>query len=144
MNIKAATLQLVAGDATPQSDEMRLDQVFFALADPVRRSILERLDGHALLVSELASAYDISLQAVSRHIQVLVRAGLVQQARSGRISRCSLDVGALYRAAVWMNRYSKYWQEQFDTLAATLAKIDGLPAGDARRRHGTRRPARRK
>jgi DNA-binding transcriptional ArsR family regulator len=144
MIMKSAPLQLVTHHITPQAEEMRLDQVFFALADPVRRSILERLDGHALLVSELASAYDISLQAVSRHIQVLVRAGLVQQARSGRISRCSLDVGALYQAAVWMNRYSKYWQEQFDTLAATLAHIDALPAAEPRRKRGAKRPARRK
>ena len=125
--MKAAPLQLVGEPPLPQVDDLRLDQVFFALADPVRRSILERLDGHALLVSELAAAYAISLQAVSRHIQVLVRAGLVQQARSGRISRCSLDVGPLYQAAVWLNRYSKYWQEQFDTLAAALSEIDAAP-----------------
>ena len=144
MIIKAAPLQLVSETPAPQVDEMRLDQVFFALADPIRRSILERLDGHALLVSELAAAYDISLQGVSRHIQVLVRAGLVQQARSGRISRCSLEVGALYEAALWLNRYSKYWQEQFDTLAATLAQIDSLPAPPTARQPGAKRPARRK
>ena len=135
--MKAAPLQLVGEPPLPQVDDLRLDQVFFALADPVRRSILERLDGHALLVSELAAAYEISLQAVSRHIQVLVRAGLVQQARSGRISRCSLDVGPLYEAAVWLNRYSKYWQEQFDTLAAALSEIDAAP------RRGRRARARR-
>jgi DNA-binding transcriptional ArsR family regulator len=125
--MKATPLQLVGEPPLPQVDDLRLDQVFFALADPVRRSILERLDGHALLVSELAAAYEISLQGVSRHIQVLVRAGLVQQARSGRISRCSLEVGPLYEAALWLNRYSKYWQEQFDTLAAALSEIDSAP-----------------
>jgi len=139
MMMKAAPLQLV-GVPLAQPDQPHLDQVFFALADPVRRSILERLDGHALLVSELAAAYDISLQAVSRHIQVLVRAGLVQQARSGRISRCSLDAGPLYRAAIWINRYSKYWQQQFDTLAAALAEIDAAPRRGARRRGAARRP----
>jgi DNA-binding transcriptional ArsR family regulator len=108
----------------PDVAQARLDQVFFALSDPVRREILERLDGQALLVSELAAAFDISLQAVSRHIQVLVRTGLVQQERTGRISRCSLDAGPLLDAAVWMNRYSKYWQQQFDMLAATLVDID--------------------
>ena len=92
--------------------------------DPLRRRILERLDGPGLLVSELAAPFEISLQAVSRHIQVLVRAGLIQQARSGRISRCSLDAAPLLDAAVWMNRYSKYWQQQFDILGATLAQID--------------------
>ena len=132
--MKAAPLQLVGEPPLPQVNDLRLDQVFFALADPVRRSILERLDGHALLVSELAAAYEISLQAVSRHIQVLVRAGLVQQARSGRISRCSLDVGPLYEAAVWLNRYSKYWQEQFDTLAAALSEIDARPRRGRRTR----------
>jgi DNA-binding transcriptional ArsR family regulator len=144
MIMKAAPLALVSAADTPAAAAMRLDEVFFALADPVRRNILERLDGHALLVSELASAYHISLQAVSRHIQVLVRAGLVQQARSGRISRCSLAVGPLYEAAVWMNRYSKYWQEQFDTLAAALAHIDAAAAAEPRRKSGARRAARRK
>src|SRR6202165_3895000 len=110
--------------AAVSADETRLDLVFAALSDPIRRQILQRLDGEALLVSELATPFDISLQGVSRHIQVLVRAGLVQQARTGRISRCSLDVGPLLDAAVWLNRYTKYWQEQFDVLAATLAQID--------------------
>ena len=116
----------VVGDpaANPEAPDARLDAVFFALSDPVRRRILERLDGQALLVSELAAPFEISLQAVSRHIQVLVRAGLIQQERSGRISRCSLDAGPLLDAAVWMNRYSKYWQQQFDLLAVTLAEID--------------------
>jgi len=145
MNI-GAKLHLV-GDPPAASAEGRLDAVFFALSDPIRRSILERLDGQALLVSELAAPFTISLQAVSRHIQVLVRAGLIQQERSGRISRCSLDAGPLLDAAVWMNRYSKYWQQQFDVLAATLAEIDArepepaAPPPGARRRgkHASRR-----
>ena len=119
------TLRLVdQGGLDPVAENARLDQVFFALSDPLRRQLLERLDGQALLVSELAAPFVISLQAVSRHIQVLVRAGLIQQERSGRISKCSLDAGPLLDAAVWMNRYSKYWQQQFDVLAATLADID--------------------
>jgi len=142
-------LQLV-GDAAGNSEsaESRLDVLFFALSDPVRRRILERLDGQALLVSALAEPFDISLQAVSRHIQVLVRAGLIQQERSGRISRCSLDAGPLLDAAVWMNRYSKYWQQQFHMLAATLAEIDARAtqpgATPAPRKRTTRRPSRRK
>ena len=126
----SSVLRLVPGSSdavgrgAEQSDEVRLDLVFQALSDPIRRQILQRLDGRALLVSELASPFDISLQGVSRHIQVLVRAGLVQQERSGRISRCSLDVGPLLDAAVWLNRYTKYWQAQFDLLGATLAQID--------------------
>src|SRR5216683_6846363 len=113
----------VVGQA-PASEEDALNLVFAALADPVRREILDRLDGHDLLVSEIAAHFDISLQAVSRHIQVLVRAGLVTQERTGRISRCRFDAGPIYGAAVWLNRYSKYWQAQFDLLAVTLAEIE--------------------
>jgi DNA-binding transcriptional ArsR family regulator len=115
---------LQAVEPEQDTEEVRLDRVFFALSDPVRRAILLRLDDGALLVSELAAPFDISLQAVSRHIQVLVRAGLVRQERSGRISRCSLDAGPILTAALWLNRYSKYWQAQFDLLAASLSEID--------------------
>ena len=97
-----------------------LDRVFFALSDATRRDILRRLGVGSLLVSEIAQDYAISLQAVSRHIQVLVRAGLVVQNRTGRISQCSLEVGPLYAAAVWINGYSKYWQAQFDALKTWL------------------------
>ncbi|HWD60548.1 MAG TPA: metalloregulator ArsR/SmtB family transcription factor [Stellaceae bacterium] len=106
------------GDA--EQDGGTLDLVFGALADPVRRAILNRLDGEDLLVTELAGPFAISLQAVSRHIQVLVRAGLVTQERSGRISRCRLDAGPILTASLWLNRYSRYWQSQFDTLAMWL------------------------
>ena len=105
-------------------DEAALDLVFFALSDPVRRAILSRLDGEALLVSEIAAPFGISLQAVSKHIQVLVRAGLVRQERTGRISRCSLDAEPLSAAAAWINRYAKYWQAQFETLAAHLTRLE--------------------
>lgn len=111
-------------DQAEDPESALLDRVYFALSDPVRRQILERLDGQALLVSELAAPFAISLQAVSRHIQVLVRAGLVRQERTGRISRCSLDAGPAYAAAVWLSRYAKYWQRQFDLLAATLTDIE--------------------
>ena len=129
-------------------EEVLLDRVFFALSDPVRRAILLRLGEEVLLVSELAAPFDISLQAVSRHIQVLVRAGLVRQERSGRISRCSLDAGPMLDAAVWMNRYSKYWQQQFDLLAATLADIDERrseqPTATPPRKSAAKPPRRRK
>jgi DNA-binding transcriptional ArsR family regulator len=105
-------------------DNAILDHVFFALSDPGRRAILDMLDAGPLLVSELAAPFKISLQAVSRHIHVLVRAGLIRQERTGRISRCSLDVGPIFAAAVWINRYSKYWQQQFDMLALALEEID--------------------
>jgi len=123
-------MTLAALRQTEAADQYPLDQVFFALSDPVRRAILDRLDQGPLLVSEIAGPFAISLQAVSRHIQVLVRAGLVTQARSGRISRCSLDAEPLADAAVWLNRYAKYWQAQFETLAQHLIRIeDGRKEG---------------
>lgn len=134
----------VAESEALAAEEARLDRVFAALSDPIRRRILQRLDGQALLVSELASPFDISLQAVSRHIQVLVRAGLVQQERTGRINRCSLEVGPLFDAAVWLNHYTKYWQEQFNTLAAALMRIDEGRAAEPAKATRRGRPARRK
>ena len=138
MNI-GAQLHLI-GDpaASAESAQSRLDVLFFALSDPIRRRILERLDGQALLVSELAAPFDISLQAVSRHIQVLVRAGLVHQERSGRISRCSLDAGPIFAAALWLNRYSTYWQRQFDLLAASILEADEARPHKRRRKDSKR------
>ena len=105
MTLSAMRLDDAAPDGASEVDV--LDRVFFALSDPVRRAILDRLDAGSLLVSELAAPFSISLQAVSRHIQVLARAGLVRQRRSGRISRCSLETEPIFAAAVWINRYSK-------------------------------------
>src|SRR5262249_47077987 len=140
MATKLAHLHLVGGAAPAAHDgEDTLDQVFAALADPVRRSILSRLDGQELLVSQIAQNFDISLQAVSKHIQVLVRAGLVAQERTGRISRCSLVAGPIFDAAGWLNRYSKYWQAQFDLLAATLGDIDRRRRAKARSQRTTSR-----
>jgi len=119
-----SNLQPIPIDGAVDAKAEQLDRVFFALSDPVRRAILERLDGENLLVSEIAAPFGISLQAVSRHIQVLVRAGLITQARSGRISRCSLEAEPLSSAAGWINRYAKYWQGQFETLAQHLIRIE--------------------
>jgi DNA-binding transcriptional ArsR family regulator len=123
-----------------QDDDAMLDSVFSALSDPVRRRILKRLESGPLLVSELAEPFEISLQAVSRHIQVLHDAGLIQKERTGRISRCSLEIGPMINAAVWINRYSKYWQDQFELLAARLTELDRPHAKSAVR--GARAAAR--
>ena len=120
----AATPALVTVTEPIEDPDTALDRVFVALSDPVRREILAKLDEGPLLVSELAQPFDISLQAVSRHIQVLVRAGLVSQERTGRISRCRIETGPIFTAAVWMNRYTKYWQAQFEVLAASLEDIE--------------------
>ncbi len=112
---QAVTEPAERGDA-----ESALDRVFFALSDPIRRAILVRLDAGPALVSELAAPFDMSLQGVSRHIQVLVRAGLIRQERTGRISRCQLEAAPIHDAAVWMDRYAKYWHRGLDSLEALL------------------------
>ena len=86
----------------------------------MQRAILTRLDGEDLPVTELAAPFASLLQAVSRHIQVPVRAGLVKQERSGRVRRCHLDTGPILGASVWLNRYNRYWQSHFDILAIWL------------------------
>ena len=137
MSTKSSVIRL-AGDETPAAiQEELLDRAFFALSDPVRRAILERLGEQSFLVSELAAPFGISLQAVSRHIQVMVRAGLIHQERTGRVSRCSIDVAPIFAAAVWINRYSKYWQTQFDTLAGWLDTLDRNRALKSRRKTAT-------
>jgi DNA-binding transcriptional ArsR family regulator len=136
-----ATAAVPRTEAGEDGREALLDRVFFALSDPVRRAILKRLGGRHLLVSELAAPFAISLQAVSRHVQVLVQAGLVQQERTGRVARCSLTVGPLFAAALWINEYSEYWQAQFDALTGWVKALDrGRPRARAGRRPATRRP----
>jgi DNA-binding transcriptional ArsR family regulator len=130
MRTPAPTAPVMAPAGDPH--QALLDRVFSALSDPVRRAILERLGESPLLVSELAAPFDISLQAVSRHVRVLVQAGLVQQERTGRIARCHLDVGPVFAAAVWINEYSRYWQQQFDTLTRWLKTLGGRPARRSR------------
>mgnify|MGYP001555654973 CR=1 FL=1 len=134
----------VVGENAPEDADAALNLVFAALSDPVRRQILDRLDGADLLVSEIAGHFKISLQAISRHIQVLVRAGLVSQERTGRISRCRFDAAPIYSAALWLNRYSKYWQAQFDLLAVSLEEIERERVRKARRAKPAAAPRKRK
>ena len=138
MPTQSSVVRLAGGETPAAVQEELLDRAFFALSDPVRRAILERLGEQSLLVSELAAPFGISLQAVSRHIQVMVRAGLIHQERTGRISRCSIDVAPIFAAAVWINRYSKYWQVQFDTLAGWLDSMEHDHLPKPRRRKTTK------
>jgi DNA-binding transcriptional ArsR family regulator len=135
------TLALVKEGSSAAAQEEALDRVFFALSDPVRRAILRRLDEGPALVSELAEPFAMSLQAVSRHIQVLVRAGLIMQQRTGRIARCNLDAAPLYDAAIWINQYTHYWQKSFDDLTAF---VKALPPSGKAPPEKKKAPARRK
>lgn len=99
----------------------RLDTVFSALSDPTRRSILERIGGGELTVNEIAAPFPISLPAVSRHLRVLQRAGLVAGRRVGRTHRIRVRPAALDEAAGWIAKNEEFWRGQFASLSRYLS-----------------------
>ena len=94
-----------------------LDNTFAALADPTRRAILARLAGGAVTVNELAEPFDISLPAISRHLNVLERAALIVREREGQFRRCRLNPDALKAASEWLDFHTRFWGDSFDRLA---------------------------
>ena len=100
----------------------QLDATFSALSDPTRRAILARLARGDTSVGELARPFDISLPAISKHLRVLERAGLLKQGREGRIRRCRLRAAPMRAAAAWIERYRRYWSRQLDALAEYVEK----------------------
>jgi DNA-binding transcriptional ArsR family regulator len=99
------------------TNKHRLDLTFGALADSTRRAILARLASGDATVGELAEPFSISRPAISKHLRVLERAGLVQRTVQGRVSRCELDASPMRDAADWVNFYRKFWEGQLDRLA---------------------------
>ena len=96
------------------------DELYRALADPTRRAILSRLARGNTSVSELAEPFDVSLPAISKHLRVLERAGLLEQDRLGRVRQCRLRAKPMRQAARWIERYRRFWSNQLDSLAAYL------------------------
>jgi len=94
----------------------RLDRTFEALADPTRRAILARLARGGATVGKLAQPFRVSRPAISKHLRVLERAGLVRRAREGRVNRCELDAAAMRPAAEWIERYREFWMGRLDAL----------------------------
>ncbi|MCG5469354.1 metalloregulator ArsR/SmtB family transcription factor [Micromonospora sp. LAH09] len=90
--------------------------VFAALADPTRRAILARLATGDATVNELAAPFPVSLQAVSKHLAVLERAGLITRTREAQWRRCRLDPAPLRTLAEWVDQYRRLWDERYDTL----------------------------
>ena len=109
-----------------------LDHTFFALSDPTRRAILERLAAEGeLMVTALAEPFEMSLAAVSKHLRILERAGLLAQEKDGRIRRCQLVAEPLQEASQWIERYSQFWEGQFDSLANYLDQLQEPDDGDS-------------
>jgi DNA-binding transcriptional ArsR family regulator len=115
----------------------RLDATFAALADPTRRAILARLAAGEASVTELAEPFDISQPAISKHLKVLERAGLISRGRDAQRRPCRIEAGPLAEVTGWLEKYREAWDRNFqrlDTLLEEL-KIDKRPERKKRGDH---------
>ncbi|GAA0798146.1 ArsR/SmtB family transcription factor [Spirilliplanes yamanashiensis] len=97
--------------------------IFAALADPTRRAILTRLAAGDATVNELAEPFPMSLQAVSKHLGVLEKAGLIVRTRDAQWRRCRLDPAPLKSVAEWVEQYRRHWEQRYDTLDTYLRDL---------------------
>ncbi len=109
----------------------RLDATFAALADPTRRAILARLAAGEASVTELAEPFAMSMPAISKHLKVLERAGLITRGRSAQWRPCRLAPEPLREVADWVENYRQFWEQSFDRLEAYLDEVQakGKPRG---------------
>jgi DNA-binding transcriptional ArsR family regulator len=98
----------------------KLSATFAALGDPTRRAILERLAAGEASVNELAEPFPMTVQAVSKHLRVLERAGLIERSRAAQLRPSRLRAQALGDAAQWLERYRSFWTDSFDDLERRL------------------------
>lgn len=113
----------------------QLSYTFAALADPTRRAILARLAQGETSVTELAKPFEMSMPAVSKHLKVLERAGLIARGREAQWRPCRLDAGPLKDAASWIDEYRHFWSAHVDALERHLDQMDQpTPKGKTRRR----------
>lgn len=108
-------------------DDRQLDATFAALSDGTRRAILARLAHGEATVNELAAPFDISLPAVSKHLKVLERAGLISRGRNGQFRPCRLEAEPLDGATDWIEQNRQIWNERFDKLSAHLRDLQQPP-----------------
>jgi DNA-binding transcriptional ArsR family regulator len=116
-----------------------LDLTFAALADPTRRAILARLSAGEVTVNELAAPFELSLPAVSKHLKVLERAGLISRGRQAQFRPCRIEAQALSHASEWLQQYRQLWEERFDRLDAYLQTLQ-QPSSKGARRVRRRKP----
>lgn len=113
-----------------------LSMTFAALADPTRRAILARLVTGECSVTELAEPFDMSLPAVSKHLHVLERAGLIARGREAQWRPCRLEAGPLKEVAEWAERYRALWEQRFDRLDTYLQQLKSKEKKHGRRQRG--------
>lgn len=99
-----------------------LNRVFSAVADPTRRAILASLRNKSATISEIASSFPVSLNAISKHVMVLERAGLIHRNVQGREHVCSLSAGPLQDATAWLEHYRHFWEVRLDALENYVAR----------------------
>lgn len=100
-----------------------LSVTFAALADPTRRAILAQLAEGPATVNQLAEPFDVTLPAISKHLKVLERAGLISRGRQAQWRPCTLEAAPLREATEWMNRYRRFWEPSFARLDAHLKSL---------------------
>jgi DNA-binding transcriptional ArsR family regulator len=124
------------GDVLEEADR-RLDLAFSALADPTRRAILARLSRSEATVLEVAEPFPLSQPAISKHLKVLERAGLITRRRDAQRRPCRLEADALRRATEWLDDYRQFWTESYqrlDTLLSDLHPVDPEAGGPGEQR----------
>ena len=112
-----------------------LTTTFAALADPTRRAILARLASGETSVTELAEPFEMSLPAISKHLKVLERAGLIARGREAQWRPCRLEAGPLKDVAKWIEYYRRFWEQSFDRLEEYLREMQKKEKKNARDKH---------
>ncbi len=108
----------------------RLDLVFAALSDPTRRSILTLLLEDDMAVTDVAEPFQMSLAAISKHLQVLTRAGLIEQEKRGRVKWCKLEPSALLDASIWMESFGQFEHVNLDAFETFLEQSEAVLSDD--------------
>jgi DNA-binding transcriptional ArsR family regulator len=116
-----------------------LSATFSALADPTRRAILGRLAQGECSVNELAAPFDMSLPAVSKHLRVLERAGLITQRRDAQRRPCRIEAAPLKNVADWAEHYRKLWEQRLDRLEDYLNELQATAAKDTKEKGHARK-----
>ena len=118
---------------TAAIENQRLDETFGALANSTRRAILARLAEGSATVNELAEPFEMTLPAISKHIKVLERAGLVLRGRRAQYRPCALDAAPLAEVSTWAEQYRPVWEARFDRMDAYLEQLQTATKGRASR-----------
>ena len=115
---------------TPVIEEDRLSETFSALANATRRAILARLAEGEANVNELAEPFDLTLPAISKHIKVLERAGLVARGQRAQFRPCTIDPTPLEHVSTWAERYRPIWEARFERMSDYITHLQEQPKGD--------------